>query len=708
MLSSNFELRVKAADPSAELFLLDRTFTIIASGIGHLEATLPRGLYKIRLRLGMTTKEAHLALDGEASRLIDPSSHVSLSTRPDMVDVHFGEIEFASPVPLRATSRTHEYHFDNAARISAHTTRVLGSGGKIFIFSRTWSPSAEQGRFSGWDPMTGLALHDANGGHLCQLSGSSESDRSGDPWAGCNLAVRPGSYRLRRDGATVLEMPLFVPEGWQLQVFLLASPNGRPESPSIDFGRAAVLLSRRPFDHADPAWRLTEQARQGLSLRRSVVRADDLQQMFFIKFDSPMLGIYGAHLLLTCAARPNVALLRQVVRNLRRLIGPHPDVEAIALGFDMPVEHAHVFRWPPMLATSWELIVRASAVHPELVPTHCPAAWAAPRLWTSGGPWLMWSPVDDTRVAKPDSLFRENLSPSEARVWQYWRAQAPPRPRAVAKPTKAKVAVKTVVNDLSLPASVVTDAASSLARRLTTTEIPSNSFRDHYAARAIAMMTKGNVEVMRSDDVSARVVTETELSRGADGSGESKVWGVGRAEDGAIPVALDPPGRVVLQARHSSYPGPTPPWRPMHSRFAGRRVPEAEDRKPSRAGFGRLIVESDSEEELYFEIVEEDILDLPSESTGDQVIYVSLVGGNDGPVAGFASHYRGPYHTIGFASKIEDRSLLFTLVLDNNIECIRCPRLQLSEAVDGIQYVTIPPIQTTYELDVEFARDEEW
>ncbi len=320
----------------------------------------------------------------------------------------------------------------------------------------------------------------------------------------------------------------------------------------------------------------------------------------------------------------------------------------------------------------------------------------------------MWSPVDDTRVAKPDSLFRENLSPSEARVWQYWRAQAPPRPRAVAKPTKAKVAVKTVVNDLSLPASVVTDAASSLARRLTTTEIPSNSFRDHYAARAIAMMTKGNVEVMRSDDVSARVVTETELSRGADGSGESKVWGVGRAEDGAIPVALDPPGRVVLQARHSSYPGPTPPWRPMHSRFAGRRVPEAEDRKPSRAGFGRLIVESDSEEELYFEIVEEDILDLPSESTGDQVIYVSLVGGNDGPVAGFASHYRGPYHTIGFASKIEDRSLLFTLVLDNNIECIRCPRLQLSEAVDGIQYVTIPPIQTTYELDVEFARDEEW
>jgi hypothetical protein len=105
-----------------------------------------------------------------------------------------------------------------------------------------------------------------------------------------------------------------------------------------------------------------------------------------------------------------------------------------------------------------------------------------------------------------------------------------------------------------------------------------------------------------------------------------------------------------------------------------------------------LIVESDSEEEFYYETVEEDILDLPSESTGDQVIYVAVVSGNNGPVAGFAIHHRGPYHSIGFASKIENRSLLFTLILDNNIERIRCPRLRISKAVDGIQYMTIPPV----------------
>lgn len=908
MSSSDLRLRVEAREPSAELFALDRTFTIVASGTGFLEATLPRGLYKVRLQLGTTTKEAHIALDGEASRLIDRSADVSLSVRPDRVDVHFSETEFASPVPLRSTSRIHVSHFDNAARISAHTTRTLGSGSKLFIFSRAWSPPDEQGRCSGWDPMRDLVLHDANGRRLCWLSGSGERDMSGDPWAGCNLAVTPGSYRLRREGVTVLEMPLFVPEGWQLQVFLLASPNSRSEPPSIDFGRAAVLLSRRSFDHADPAWRLTEQARQGLSLRRSVMRDDYLRQMLFIKFDSPMLGIYDAHLLLTGADKPDVALLREIVRNLRRLLGPHPDVEAIALGSGMPVEHSHVFRWPPMLATSWELIVRASGVRSELVPTHSPAAWVAPRLWTSGGPWLMWSPIDDASVAKPDWLFREPLSPSEARVWQYWHAQAPARSgsRAYAKPTKAKVALDTVVNDLALPASVVVDAAWSLARRLATTEIPSNSFRDLYAARAITMMTKGQLGAVPSDealvarirqgevyafgslvrryernvrtlvhgivrdrddteeivqevfvrayqalgtlqreltpstwlykiartvaleptrrgshapkppgriprpaprsgpagmavrvpyqaferalweltldqrvifilsqmyelsaaeiaeivgeppravsrhlvsarsklrhqlvafdptsqvsnselrdlasdslqrvandrasDVSARVVATITRSRGSDDSRGSKVGDVEQAEDGASPVALDSPGRVVLQARHSTYPGPTPPWRPMHSRFSGRRVPEAENRKHSRAGFGRLIVESDLEEELYYEMVEEGFLELPPESTGDQVIYVALVSSNDQQMAGFASSYRGPYHAMGFASKIEDRSLLFTLVLDSNIACIRCPELQLSGAIDGVQYMTIPPIKATYEIDVEFVKDEE-
>jgi DNA-directed RNA polymerase specialized sigma24 family protein len=802
MLTRSFRLRIQAADSSAELFALDRTFTTVASSIGRLETTLPRGLYKLRLQLGMNTKEVHLALDGEASRLFAPSPQVSISASADVVDVHFGEIEFASPVPLRATSRTHESHFENATRISAHSTLELGSGGKLFIFSRAWSPPAEQGRFAGWNPLTGLALHDANGARLCHLSGSAESDTSGDPWAGCNLAVTPGSYRLRREGTTVLEMPLFVPEGWQLQVFLLASPNDSSESPSIDLGRAAVLLSRRPFDHADPAWRLTEQTRQRLSLRRSVVSVDELRQMLFVKFDSPMLGIYAAHLLLTDAATLDIALLREVVRNLRRLVGPNPDVEAIALYIDMPVEDWHVFRWPPMLATSWELIVPASARRPELVPSHSPAAWMAPRLWTSSGLWLTWNPVDDALVAKPNSLFREGLSPSEARVWQFWRAQAP-RVEVHARPTKAKVAIETVVNDLSLPASVVTDAAISLARRLTTTKIPNDSFRDSYAASAVAMMLKGNAEVVspdevlvariqrgdvdafwslikrhernvrqiiesivhvrdKADDVARAVFVrayqgfrtwqgdvkpstwlskvardialewprqtsqdlqrfysiadaassleplEPEISARTAAEFElSQVRGVEIAEDEAPSVAVDSPVRVVLLARHSAYQGTSPPWRSMHSRFSGRRMPDAGERKHFRAGFGRWLLESDSEEELYYETIEEDILDLPPEVTGRQVIYVALVSGNGGLLAGFSIDYRGPYHTIGFASKIRDRSLLLTLVLDDNIKCIHSSLLELSEAIDGIQHMTIPPIETTYEFDVEFKRNEE-
>lgn len=895
MSSSESRLRASAKDLSAELSVLDRTFATVANGVGEVEVKLPRGLYKLRLRLGTTMEEAHVVLDGSASRLIEQSPHVSCVTGLDFAEVQFGEVDFFSPIPLRGTTRAHEHHFRNAERISRQTTARLGSGSRLFIFSRAWSQQHEDGqltRLTGWDPLADLALYDASGRRLFHLPWIAERDTSGDPWAGCNFEIAPGSYRLRREGAKVLEMPLFVPAGWQLQVFLVGSQMARTKSFSVDFGRAAVLLTRRSFDHDDNGCRHTEHARQGLFLRSSFVHLDDLRKSSFVRWDSPMLGIYQAHRLLLESERRDVALLRDVVHSLRSLVGSHPDVESIALACKMPVKDADVFRAPPMLAPSWENIVRASGTRPGLVPSDSPAAWIAPRLWTSGGPWLMASPIDDLIAAPIDSFFREQLSLAEARLWEFWRTQAPSRLRT--SPTKAEVSAKTLVGELSLPASVILEAAIGLAHRLAKVEIPSNAFDYQYAASAIGMMTAGSAGASLSDEellalsrqgnvnafgkliqrheatvralvqrivrvdvedvtqevfmqafrnmesavqdikpstwlyalarrvamkkarehalanrvtrwsandpsssvrapfpdpaasidakmllreldsalwdlttdqrtimvlrlmhdllvseiaeiveqpvhdvsrqlrtataklrrrlseveprlnfssTSIRDLASTSLRRtsGHDFSVRvlTKLRRQGIAseiqpENPATSDALDLTGKVILEARHSRYTGTSPPYQSMQSRFSGRRIPDDDDRKRARTGGGRLIVENELDEEVYYVAVEDTFLDLPPDIAG-QVIYVAIVEGRDGLMAGFARDYRGPYHTMGFSSKLdEDRSLLFTFALESSIRCIKCPQLAPSEAIDGVQYLSIPPIEAKYEVDVEF------
>ena len=66
---------------------------------------------------------------------------------------------------------------------------------------------------------------------------------------------------------------------------------------------------------------------------------DHLSELFFQKFDNPLAGIVGAHLLLLSIrgktqgeTAVQLNQLNEVVKNLRELVGAeHPDVEAISL-----------------------------------------------------------------------------------------------------------------------------------------------------------------------------------------------------------------------------------------------------------------------------------------------------------------------------------------------------------------------------------------
>src|SRR2546425_4937372 len=142
-----------------------------------------------------------------------------------------------------------------------------------------------------------------------------------DNWSGCNIQLDPGAYRLRVQAGSVgrLEQIVVTSLSWQTQVFLLRREYGGDSPPvrRADLGNASVLMLRigQGFHSKEAHLRQTELARHGLAHGRVVMQPDELNKMLWMKSDNPMLGIYGAHLLLL-SQEPDRNLLRTVTANL--------------------------------------------------------------------------------------------------------------------------------------------------------------------------------------------------------------------------------------------------------------------------------------------------------------------------------------------------------------------------------------------------------
>jgi hypothetical protein len=158
--------------------------------------------------------------------------------------------------------------------------------------------------------------------------------------------------------------------------------------------------------------RLAEIARLALIDQRKIAR-DELRIVLAHKFDDPLLGILGAHLLLM-EKQPDYGLLRVVKTNLldRLQQHEHPDVQALALAPELGNgPSSYVFRTPPMLRASWSLILQSSVDMPERVAPDSLAARAAGRL-AATQPWLVWRERDsdeqrDRRLVGAITAFQE-------------------------------------------------------------------------------------------------------------------------------------------------------------------------------------------------------------------------------------------------------------------------------------------------------------
>jgi hypothetical protein len=356
-----------------EVTVLDGRDEVRGTGRGQVDLALKRGLYTVRLdRAGLRTEEVRRHTGPTELRLQEPQRY--------------------SAVPASDTATTHEYYQGPARHWSRHTTSAPlaaedGPPGSLFIFLR--APSAES---VSRDPAeTCLRICRYDGTELTRLGPpTTESDpRRG--WLAFHAVVAAGEYVLHYDrppgaSAGAREMAIAIFADWQTELFMTLA-----DGPS--FGSASVLMTRGGFDPDNRVAQAVDAALSGLQNGTHTIAFSERQMLLMGKFENPMLGLIGTHLLFRSAdATRNAA--DEILTNLGRLLGDAPDVRALALlahhRLDRPFDPAP-FERPPLLRAGLEVVLTAAGEMPELVPEDSDVARIALERFTDS-PWSTWRP----------------------------------------------------------------------------------------------------------------------------------------------------------------------------------------------------------------------------------------------------------------------------------------------------------------------------
>jgi hypothetical protein len=368
--------------PACEVIVLDGRFGLVAQAVSKIDVALPPGLYKVRYKIGRTVTESSVVeLEPGAEPYVVPLPHLAVHTaRPTRDDPHSA----AQP--------------DIASRLSQNVDKYVGKGAELFVFVRDATEGSHHVR------PTGLTLVDRDGVQVADLADSHGDEEC----AGYTLGLNPGSYflRLAQADGPPLEQCIHLPEGFQTQVFLASYVRDR-SLPEIDLTDASIVMNPlgRGFNPDDSSLLWADSARHALAssrrsapiermrrvnarfreLQKSGLSAADVTREMRNQFPNPLHGIFSAYLLLQTPDY-DAALLRDVIEALRSQVGDHPDVLALLL---TDPKSTVQFREPPMLRSSWRLIVESTATRHDVVPQDSYAATIGNRLWGSGA-YLVW------------------------------------------------------------------------------------------------------------------------------------------------------------------------------------------------------------------------------------------------------------------------------------------------------------------------------
>jgi hypothetical protein len=385
-------LRLTAGSPLAEVFLVDHHFALVKRAIGDLDCTVEPGVYKVKAELGDARTEQLVVLEGDMQ--IDLSA----------------DLPIASPAPIEGTAWTREHDMRTADDRSIDVVVHEGEGARVFVMARA---SGEESRPGASSSPPHVSLHGPDG-TLLVMPQPAPMDLDGLAHT-VTVEVDPGPYflRWRDDSGVTAEQCVHAVQDWQTQVFVLEDA---AEPTELGRTRVSVLMGRNGFNSKEYQLRLTEEARTALAGERRVA-GRFLNEALPEKFENPVLGLFGAHLMLIArdaereAEEERASGLRRddhphapvafeqsrfdtVVDALRDLLGPaHPDVVALSTqATGAALDALEPLTAPPMLWRSWVLLIEASNDAPALIPV---STWRRTLKLLPLRPFLLWSPENE-------------------------------------------------------------------------------------------------------------------------------------------------------------------------------------------------------------------------------------------------------------------------------------------------------------------------
>lgn len=265
--------------------------------------------------------------------------------------------------------------------------------------------------------------------------------RSGDGrFHGMSWFLPSGPIEVQFPGR--LTLPLWILEDWITYVFAPPGADGRAALQGASIHLRPKDQGITPHIEGADDNALAEYAL--LSLLRGVpaITDNDLRQLLHAKWQNPMAGILGAHVLLL-ADHVEIAVMQEVLGNLARLVPGHPELLGLRAAYlrhrvlrgedpaAYTVERPSTFDLPTTWH-SWEAMLWLDHRFGGIIPADCPMARAASRV-TRAGVWLALQPPA-TRVPRGE----DELS---ARVEKWVEAAGVDDPVHVARGTGLPVSV---------------------------------------------------------------------------------------------------------------------------------------------------------------------------------------------------------------------------------------------------------------------------
>jgi hypothetical protein len=369
----------------------------LAEGGGASEVQLARGLYSVRVEGPTGFEEQAIRLD----RDLDLSSFVP---------------KRYSAAPIRGSQLTEDYYTDPSEDLSRKETRPPLSpdaNSRLFIFARM----IDRQRASLFQSPLQLSLCLADGEIVTSFEQPEVyADRSAGWWA-FSVAARAGFYRLRSTGSNGREIGIHLFPDWQTQVFLLVGDDG----PVLQGCRIFMAPALEGFHANDGVAELVDDSIAALADSTADPSPTLVRDLLDLKFENPVLGLIGAHLLIRANRRPAELSLTgrhepsRIVEKLRSILGDCADVRAlqIALSPEAGFQPA-MFSEPPMLLAGFQTVIEAAGRYPSLIADAPIVDDIADNLY-SDSVWTTWASLLDDTSTGPVPIAADGAMPESGR-----------------------------------------------------------------------------------------------------------------------------------------------------------------------------------------------------------------------------------------------------------------------------------------------------